>query len=71
MSTPDPSYELVNAQYKFYTSATRLANLWFALTIIWLVLTGLTILVSCVGVILGAGTFITFLNAIMQSMPSY
>jgi hypothetical protein len=71
MTVPAPSYDLAQAQYAFYKSATRLSNLWFTLTIIGLILAVVSFLVSCVGVILGAGSFIAFMNAILQNLPSY
>jgi len=70
MTTPAPSYDLAQAQYSFYKSATRLANVWYALTIIGLILAALSIILSCVGAILGAGTFITLLNSILRSIPT-
>jgi membrane-bound ClpP family serine protease len=70
MTTPAPSYDLAQAQYSFYKSATRLANVWYALTIIGLILIVLSVIISCVGAILGAGTFITLLNSIIQNLPT-
>jgi hypothetical protein len=71
MSMPDYSNELAHAQFQFYKSAGRLANLWFILTIIGLILTVLSLIVSCVGIILGASTFIATINSLMKSFPTF
>jgi hypothetical protein len=69
MSMPDSSNDLARAQYQFYKSAGRLANLWYTLTIIWLILVILSFIGACVGAILGAGSVITFFSTLVQQVP--
>jgi uncharacterized membrane protein YqaE (UPF0057 family) len=71
MSMPDPAHDLATTQYKFYKAATRLSNLWYALTIIGLILWILGIILSCVGVFLAAGPVTIFINSVIQSLSSY
>ncbi|KAF0107796.1 MAG: hypothetical protein FD146_1427 [Anaerolineaceae bacterium] len=63
MSIPDAAHDLVNVQYKFYKSATRLSNLLYALTIIGLILWILGIILTCVGAFFAADSVITLINS--------
>ena len=66
MSMPDPAYDLATVQYKFYKAATRLSNLWYALTIIALILWILGVILTCVGAFLSAGTIIALFDSLYQ-----
>jgi hypothetical protein len=66
MALPDVSTELTRAQYEFYKSAGRLAKLWYALTVIGLILWMLALIGTCVAGILSAGTVTLFFQSLMQ-----
>jgi uncharacterized membrane protein YqaE (UPF0057 family) len=67
MSMPDPAYDLATVQYKFYKAAARLSNLWYALTVIGLILWILSIILTCVGAFLASGPIISLINSLLYS----
>jgi hypothetical protein len=71
MALPDTTGGIVQVQYEFYKSAGRLAKLWYALTVIGLIMWILSFVLICVGGILTAGSIIPIINSLMSNYPAY
>ena len=67
MTLPEPSNEMPPVQYDFYKTARRLSRLWYALTIVGLILWILCIILICVGTIFALTSDLPIFNSLLST----
>lgn len=71
MALPNAPSEFTRVQYEFYKSAGKLAKLWYALTVIALILYILSTILLCVGGFLVSGSIMVFIQSLLDGFSGY